>query len=389
MPFSKFFSVKEESSKVTSLSELTSRHQKSTYSEMEGVLAQTFGHTTLSTTLPVSKLLTLYAVDPEVQRSIHPRNLSKLMDYIMLYLNDQQPIYFPGIILSARGVGEYDAQANVYRLHPLDKLYVIDGQHRLAAFQRVMESLQSALKRAKEKMDEDQVNDLTEKLRKLYAFPLSTMIYMNLNMHEERQLFSDINKLPRKIGGNLAVLRDQRPFYHVLATQLLENDPVFQKLEIDTFSERGKGDDFHFSYHFIIELLVALFEGRLKPAARNNSYHFTQKELDTHAAHASLYFEKLMEHLPPPSRNEISWSDEVQIALALLFHDEAVRSNRFNKYALEHAMNILPFIPWEQIFSSEEETQLPRRAKTMHAYEFLKRFFAQNRLFLLSDKEVN
>ena len=53
----------------------------------------------------MSKLFSIYEVDLEVQRAIIPRNLSKLIDYVNLYLEDRQPIYFPGIIFSARGAG--------------------------------------------------------------------------------------------------------------------------------------------------------------------------------------------------------------------------------------------------------------------------------------------
>ncbi len=87
----------------------------------------------------------MYEVDLEVQRAIIPRNLSKLMDYIMLYLEHKQPVFFPGIILSARGAGVYDVDKGTLRLQPIEKLYVVDGQHRLAAFQRLMETFQSLM----------------------------------------------------------------------------------------------------------------------------------------------------------------------------------------------------------------------------------------------------
>jgi DNA sulfur modification protein DndB len=55
------------------------------------------------------------------------------------------------------------------------------------------------------------VEEITTKLTMLYTFPMSMMIYMDINASQERQLFSDINMLPCKIVGNLVVLRD--PFY--------------------------------------------------------------------------------------------------------------------------------------------------------------------------------
>jgi DGQHR domain-containing protein len=332
----------------------------------------------------MSKLFSIYEVDLEVQRSIVPQNLSKLMDYIMLYLDNQQGIYFPGIILSARGAGEYDHEQKVYRLQAIEKLYVVDGQHRLAAFRRLMETMQSLMARAKDRREYDRMDEITEKMRKLYTFPMSVMIYLDIDARQERQLFSDINKLPRKIGGNLAVLREQRRFYHVLATRLVEKDPVMRHISVDMFSERGKGPEYVFSYHLLIEILVGLFEGRLKSAARNNGYHFTEKDIQEHMTLASFYFERLLRYLPEPAQGTLCWSENVQIGMALFFHEEATKSATFNKYELDHALKILPHVQWDAIYEGDEKDRLPRRSRIMKAYQFLKEFYKENHLFLIS-----
>lgn len=100
---------------ITSLSELLSEQRPSSHVEIPGVLGSTFGQATLATTLPMSKLFSVYEVDLEVQRNIIPRNLSKLIDYINLYLDNRQAIYFPGIIFSARGAGMYDDRSRTLR----------------------------------------------------------------------------------------------------------------------------------------------------------------------------------------------------------------------------------------------------------------------------------
>ncbi|WP_248928709.1 DNA sulfur modification protein DndB [Paenibacillus hamazuiensis] len=369
---------------VSSLSELLAEQKASSFIEIPGVLSRTFGQTTLTTTLPMSKLFSIYEVDLEVQRSLVPQNLSKLMDYIMLYLDNNQGIYFPGIILSARGAGEYDHEQNVYRLQAIEKLYIVDGQHRLAAFRRLMETMQSLMARAKDRREYDRMDEITEKMRKIYSFPMSVMIYLDIDARQERQLFSDINKLPRKIGGNLAVLREQRRFYHVLATKMAETDEAMRKITVDMFSERGKGPEYVFSYHLLIEILAGLFEGRLKSAARNNSYHFTDKQIQEHLALASFYFGKLLQHLPEPEQGLLCWSENVQIAMALFFHEEATKSATFNKYELEHALKILPHVNWDAIYEGDEKDRLPRRSRIMKAYQYLKDFYHNNHLTLIS-----
>lgn len=372
---------------VSSLSELMDAHKSASYLEIPGAAANTFGQRTLSTTLPMSKLFSLYEVDLEVQRAIIPQNLSKLIDYVMLYLENLQAIYFPGIILSARGAGEYDEEKKVYRLSAIEKLYVVDGQHRLAAFRRLMETLQSSMTRAKDRREYDRMEEITEKLRKIYEFPMSVMIYLDINARQERQLFSDINKLPRKIGGNLAVLRDQRRFYHVVATQVAANEPGIEAFSVDMFSERGKDPEYLFSYHLLIEILAALFEGRLKTAARNNGYAFEESEVDERVEQANAYIERMFHYLPHPSNNRTCWTENVQIALALFMHEEATRTGTFNRYTLEHAMKILPHIRWDDIYQGDESHRLPRRSRIMKAYQFIKDFYEQNHLFLISDKE--
>lgn len=373
--------------KVSSLSELLAGQKATSFIEIPGKISRTFGQSTLTTTLPISKLFSIYEVDLEVQRTIVPQNLSKLVDYIMLYLDNQKGIYFPGIILSARGAGTYDEDSQIYRLQAIEKLYVVDGQHRLAAFKRLAEMLQGLMARAKDQREYDRMDEIAEKLSKLYEFPMSTMIYLDIDAKQERQLFSDINKLPRKIGGNLAVLREQRRFYHVLGTRLAQHDPSMSKISVDMFTERGKAPDYLFSYHVLTEILVALFEGRLKSGARNNGYYFEDKELEEHESLASTYFKLLLKYLPEPAIGQLSWSENVQIALAMFLHGEATKTGKFNRYALEHAVKILPHIDWDAIYVGDEKDRLPRRSRIMKAYQFIRDFYEEKHLFLISDKE--
>jgi DNA sulfur modification protein DndB len=374
---------------ILSLSDLLAEHKSNTCLEIPGMLGHTFGQTTLSTTLPVNKLFSMYEVDMEVQRSIIPRNLAKLIDYIQLYLENRQPIYFPGIIFSARGAGQIDTHTETYKLQPIEKLYVVDGQHRLAAFQRIMEMLQSQMARAKDRREFDRMDEITEKLRRLYAFPFSTMIYLDINARQERQLFSDINKLPRKIGGNLAVLRDQRKLYHVVATQLVQEDSAMELLTVDMYTERGKSPEYLFSYHLLIEILSSLFEGRLKSSARNNGYMFIEKEVEELCAHASMYMSGLLHYLGKPVKGNLVWSENLQIAMALFFHSEATKTGKFNPYVLTHVMKILPFIPWDDIYQGDEKDRLPRRTRIMKALNYIKNFYLDNHLQLIqTNKDV-
>lgn len=373
---------------VQSLSDLLSANATSaSHVEVSGQAARTFGQSIFSATVPMSKLFAIYEIDLEVQRQLIPQNVSRLVDYILLYLDHNQNVYFPGIILSARGAGQLDAEKGAYRLQAMEKCYVVDGQHRLAAFRRVMETLQGNLARAKDRREYERVEEITDKLRRLYEFPVSVMIYLDITARQERQLFSDINKLPRKIAGNLAALRDQRRFYHVMATRLVLESKVMRRLPTDLYSERGKDPEYIFSYSLLIELLIALFEGRLKAAARNNGYHYTEEALVEHIEQAEEYFESLLKYLPPIGRDVLCWSENLQIALALFFHEEAFKTMQFNKYTLDYAMKILPHVKWDTVYSGDEKDRLPRKSRIMKAYNHVRKFFDEQHHFLISDEE--
>lgn len=373
---------------VHSLSDLfASQSGGGSYVEVPGQLARTFGQTTFSATVPMSRLFSIYEIDLEVQRQLIPKNVSRLVDYLLLYLDHNQNVYFPGIILSARGAGQHDVETGIYRLQPMEKCYVVDGQHRLEAFRRVMETLQSNLARAKDRREFERVDEITDKLRRLYAFPMSVMIYMDIGARQERQLFSDINKLPRKIAGNLAMLREQRRFYHVMASRLVQEYPVMQALPTDIYTERGKAPGYLFSYALLIELLIGLFEGRMKATARHNGYHFTERSMQEHLEQAEFYFERLLEMLPETSQGELCWSENIQIALAMFLHEEAFKTGQFNKYTLTYAMKILPHINWNDIYRNDEKDRLPRRSRIMKAYDYIRTFYVEQHNFLISDKE--
>ncbi|MCR8644886.1 hypothetical protein NV379_19720 [Paenibacillus sp. N1-5-1-14] len=372
---------------ISSLSDLWTKGRASNFVEIPGVIGRTFGQETLTATMPMSRLFSIYEVDLEVQRSINPRNLSKLIDYIELYLQDNQPIYFPGIIFSARGAGHYDEESQAYRLQPIEKLYVVDGQHRLAAFRRVMESLQSQMARAKDRREYEKMEEISQKLGRLYAFPASVMVYMDINAKQERQLFSDINKLPRKIGGNLAVLRDQRRYYHVMATELIQKKALTERIPVDIYSERGKGPEFLFTYHLLIEIVIGLFEGRMKSSARQNGYRYEEKMMEEHHELAKEYFHNMLKYLPAPVKGSLPWSENIQIAIALFIHNEATKTGKFNRYAMNYAMRILPHMNWDGIYQGEEKDRLPRRSRITKAHQHLVRFYQDQHMFLIRDGE--
>ena len=82
------------------------------------------------------------------------------------------------------------------------------------------------------------------------------------------------------------------------------------------------------------------------------------------------------------------WSENIQIALALFMHEEATKTGNFNRYALEHALKILPHVNWNSIYAGEEKDRLPRRTRIMKAYNHIKSFYQDQNAFLISDADA-
>ncbi|MFH5182181.1 hypothetical protein ACHHV8_05815 [Paenibacillus sp. TAB 01] len=131
-----------------------------------------------------------------------------------------------------------------------------------------------------------------------------------------------------------------------------------------------------------------MFEGRLKSAARNNGYYFKDEEVEEHLKLAAYYFDTLLRYLPDPEKGELCWSENIQIALALFFHDEVTKTGKFNRYALEYAMKILPHIDWNAIYVGDEKDRLPRRSRIMKAYQYIKDFYEEHHLFLIREEQL-
>lgn len=143
-----------------------------------------------------------------------------------------------------------------------------------------------------------------------------------------------------------------------------------------------------FSYHLLIEILIGLFEGRLKSASRGNGYYFEDHEIESQMKVAEHYFEGMLRHLPEPEKGELCWSENLQIALAMFFHGEATKSGTFNKYALDYALHILPHLDWNAIYSGDEKDRLPRRSRIMKAFQYVKGFYEEHHLFLIRESDM-
>jgi DNA sulfur modification protein DndB len=91
--------------------------------------------------------------------------------------------------------------------------------------------------------------------------------------------------------------------------------------------------------------------------------------------------------MPEPIKGSMPWSENVQLAVAMFVHEEAIKGGKFNRYAMNYAMRILPHIDWDSIYSGEEKDRLPRRTRIMKAYQHVAGFYKDQHIVLIRDGE--
>ncbi|GAB1770503.1 DNA sulfur modification protein DndB [Bacillus sp. ME75] len=205
------------------LSEIADNH--SNYITMYGVQGNQFGHEVVSAQCTVDYILKFLETDRDVQREMIEKQVSSISKYIQYGL-DGNDIYFPPLIFSARGRGEFDVKSSQFRLKTEDTMVILDGQHRIRAFEMLKKRLES-------KSDSESKN----KLKYIKNFPLSIQIFKELSIEQERQLFTDVNTKSSKVSNTLLIMYKDNDLCSELVKDIIYNHP---SISSDKFEVRGK-----------------------------------------------------------------------------------------------------------------------------------------------------
>jgi DNA sulfur modification protein DndB len=203
--------------------DLTTISRKSgNFITLKGVSGKQFNHKVVSIQCTVNEVLKFLEIDQDVQREADENKISSIKKYIQYGLEGND-IYFPPLIFSARGQGIYDEDQLQYRLQFGEKLVVLDGQHRIKAFEILKRQLQS---------QNDSVN-----LEMVQNFPLTIQVFVDLPIEKERQLFTDINSNSSPVNNTLLVMYKENDLYGKLVKELVYNHPTIPE---DLFEIRLK-----------------------------------------------------------------------------------------------------------------------------------------------------
>lgn len=205
----------------------TISRKNSNYITLRGIKGNHFNYQVISIQCTVNEILMFLDIDQNVQRESDENKISSIKKYIQYGLEGND-IYFPPLIFSARGQGIYEETHLQYKLQSGEKLVILDGQHRIKAFEILQKQLQSQ-------------NDLLS-LEKVNDFPLTIQVYVDLSIEQERQLFTDINSNSSPVNNTLLIMYKENDLYGQLVKDIVYNHPTIPEnlFEIRLKATRSK-----------------------------------------------------------------------------------------------------------------------------------------------------
>lgn len=184
---------------------------KRSYITLYGLKREQFNFDVISIQCTVNEILKLLEIDNDVQRDLDESKVANISKYIQYGL-DGNNIYFSPLIFSARGKGVYDEIKKEYRLDINEKLIILDGQHRIKAFEYLKKRLKANGNEA-------------YKYKMILNFPISIQVFYNLTLEQERQLFTDINTKSSQVNNTLLTMYKENDLCGKLVREIVQALP--------------------------------------------------------------------------------------------------------------------------------------------------------------------
>ncbi|MGG0386330.1 DNA sulfur modification protein DndB [Priestia filamentosa] len=170
----------------------------------------------LSSQMKIKDVLNLYKIDKTVNRDVSYLRIPKIVRYIENE-NTNTGIFFPAFVFSFRGDPlPYYRDEFELQIPSNEKLIVIDGQHRIKALEKYVETI-----------EEDSQKEL------FLNSSVTVQIYFGLSINDEKRLFADINSNAKRVSMSLITKFDSRDILNVLVTELYNVSDALQVAKID------------------------------------------------------------------------------------------------------------------------------------------------------------
>lgn len=199
--------------------------QQKNFTTFKATKGQQFGKSVVSIQCTIIEILKFIEIDSSVQREIIDQHVAEIQKYIQ-YGMDGNLIFFPPFIFSARQQGIFSEEKMEFKLKTGDKLILLDGQHRIKAFEHMIKILESRNK------SQDIV-----RLNYLRSFPVSLQIYMDIDIKQEKQLFTDINTKASTVSNTILLMYKDNILANKLIKEIIYHHPTINSEE---FEIRGR-----------------------------------------------------------------------------------------------------------------------------------------------------
>jgi DNA sulfur modification protein DndB len=267
--------------------------EMNTYATISGIRGKQFGKEIFSTVIKFKDLRDFMETFKDVQRNLIVSKMNSAKNYILSGLGKKNPMrFFPAITATARGNIFYSEEDNRLAIDTrTSKLSLNDGQHRYFATIEAIRTLQGRINNSKDEVEKENLKELLKELNNM-AMPV--VIFNNLTIEEERQLFSDTNNLAQRPSRSATIRLNQTDLFSRMSRDLVNLNKYFQHygVEMDKASIYGKDN----KNTILLTTIYASIKTLLGRKLDEETYEVSKKYLnDT--------FNNMYQMLPPDLNN--------------------------------------------------------------------------------------
>lgn len=207
------------------------------YYVFKAIRGNEWGRVTYVAQIPFTEIQSIARIDEYVQREANKNRMEEISAYILNAFKDAKfNAGFNSLVTSLRNSDIlYDEEKNEIKLSTRAELYLCDGQHRYGGIIRAIKKVEDNIKNSRDD-NEKQKHKNIYNLLKNNTIPV--VIFTDLNIDEEKQLFSDLNKLGVNVDKTTALSRDSNDIYNRIAKELSTEIEYIKKYGIDQKSQR-------------------------------------------------------------------------------------------------------------------------------------------------------
>lgn len=285
----------------------------------------------MTTQIKVRDILTVYRIDPEINRDLNYGRLPKIINYLDSF-DSELGIFFPSIVCTFpdNPIEYYNVEKMELEIPAGTKLVVIDGQHRL-------KSLEQYMSKADFKGDRKEA---------ILNSVLTLQLYFGLSKKDEKSLFADINSNSKRVSMSLITSYDTRDVMNIMIKELYNISKPLQTIKIEFNKSRlVRPNNTYFSTSVRLKKFVAiLLFGKKNINMKEEK--LIKDHYDDILSFLERFFQMFIEALPSEPGNVLEY---------VLGHEplqNAIAKHLNKKIIIESSNKIAWIINWDEEVSN-------------------------------------